>query len=501
MDKRKPIFEWQIVDQHAELQHAPWPPSVDTTANVPPVTGQRHRRAIYGSVIALLLLVGIAVSWLWHKGQAGLDQVEGELHTTIQTELTTATQHHDPSPTTRAASTTAWAWRHQVERENNTLQGAPTSAGLDGTEEIDVEMTNLQGDVAIANFVAPGTVGSAAYRQTRFYRSTSEGWLRIRPVAELWGAPRRLESAHFIFLFRQNDAQVVAEVAPLVDALYTKVQHSLGNAPRPEKLTVEVSVDATTGAFRTPAWPSEPLVVASPALYLAPAAISDADILAQSIALPLVEYMGNQAIQAYSIPLRWRPLLFDLQLWQLWHLQTPVARWRPSLVKWLYFDISTASEQQESVLPESYHELCAMLGLWMPSPVSIGAPLECSAMVLIARSPRHLADYVPPTQLEQLSEPLANGRNEWYATALYPYSSNDSIAVATLMEYAVSTYGDQQLPLFLAALAHNDTWDTLIPAVYGVSASAFEQGWHRYLSKEYGIQEDPLRAGHEPSSP
>lgn len=501
MDKRKPIFEWQIVEQQAELQHAPWPPLVDTTSNVPPLTSHRYRRAIYGGVVAMLLLLAIAGGGLWYKAQAGLDQVEGELRTTVQTELISATQNPAPPTATSTTSRTSVPWQWQLKREDETLHGVLPSEAQDVSQEITVQMTNLQGDLAVAKIVVPGKDGSVAYRQTRFYHYTSAGWLRIQPVAELWGAPRRLESSHFIFLFRQNDAQVVAEVAPQMDALYTKVQHSFGLAPNLEKLVVEVTVESFTGLFLIPKWPSDPLVVPSPALYLAPAEVSDADNLAQSIALPLVEYMGTRVIEDNSIPPRWQRLQLSLQLQQLWNSETPVARWRQNLVKWLYIELPTAPAEQEPVLPEGYSRLCTMLRSWMFSPSIIGIPLTCSNMDATAWTQWHWTAYLRVTHLEQFSMPVEHWGYDYYQATSFPFSSIEAFAVATLMDYALSAYGDQKLPVFLAALAHYDTWDTLIPAVYGVSSSEFEEGWHRYLSEEYGIQEDSVWAGHKSSSP
>jgi hypothetical protein len=78
-------------------------------------------------------------------------------------------------------------------------------------------------------------------------------------------------------------------------------------------------------------------------------------------------------------------------------------------------------------------------------------------------------------------------RDDWERTESYFYRSHRTVAVATLLEYAVVAYGYEQLPVLLASLARHDDWDTLLPAVYGISASEFEQGWHAYLAKEYGV--------------
>jgi hypothetical protein len=60
------------------------------------------------------------------------------------------------------------------------------------------------------------------------------------------------------------------------------------------------------------------------------------------------------------------------------------------------------------------------------------------------------------------------------------------VVLATLIEYAVATYGHERLSTLMAGMGHYDTWDTLIPAVYGVSPTEFEAGRQAYMRKNYG---------------
>ena len=41
----------------------------------------------------------------------------------------------------------------------------------------------------------------------------------------------------------------------------------------------------------------------------------------------------------------------------------------------------------------------------------------------------------------------------------------------------MATYGREHLPGLVAGLGQSDSWDTLIPVVYGVSPAEFEVGW------------------------
>jgi hypothetical protein len=61
------------------------------------------------------------------------------------------------------------------------------------------------------------------------------------------------------------------------------------------------------------------------------------------------------------------------------------------------------------------------------------------------------------------------------------------MARATLVGYAVATYGRERRPPARPGLGQYESWNTLIPAVFGVSASEFEAGWQAYLVAHYGM--------------
>jgi hypothetical protein len=62
-----------------------------------------------------------------------------------------------------------------------------------------------------------------------------------------------------------------------------------------------------------------------------------------------------------------------------------------------------------------------------------------------------------------------------------------TVALATLIEYAVAAYGRDRLPALVAGLGQYESWDTLLPAVFGVSATEFEAGWQAHLAARYGL--------------
>jgi hypothetical protein len=59
------------------------------------------------------------------------------------------------------------------------------------------------------------------------------------------------------------------------------------------------------------------------------------------------------------------------------------------------------------------------------------------------------------------------------------------MSMATLLEYVADTYERERIPVLLAAFGTHHRWDTLVPAVFGLSAEEFEAGWQTYLKEQY----------------
>jgi hypothetical protein len=172
----------------------------------------------------------------------------------------------------------------------------------------------------------------------------------------------------------------------------------------------------------------------------------------------------------------------------VWDLDLPLAVWREDVVTWLSVGLPATRPGQAVVLPERYTALCAAHRLWMVSPVQLHIPLLCvelertdwySSGWRIADFPTHLAQLAVPLRLgEDIDEPDSVQR------VRHP---GKTVALVTLIDYAVATYGRERLPALVAGLGQYQSWDTLLPAVYGVSAAEFEAGWQAYLSAHYGV--------------
>jgi hypothetical protein len=128
--------------------------------------------------------------------------------------------------------------------------------------------------------------------------------------------------------------------------------------------------------------------------------LTDAELLAQAIVLPLLDQVLAQANEQHAVRANWQPLLCGLYLWQVWDLDLPLAAWQKDMVQWLYVDLPTTSPGQPVALPESSPQLCALHCLWVPSPAQVGIPFVCTELdgeswfFSSSRNPRY-----PPTHL------------------------------------------------------------------------------------------------------
>ena len=190
--------------------------------------------------------------------------------------------------------------------------------------------------------------------------------------------------------------------------------------------------------------------------------------------------MGERAIKDHTIPTRWRSFLLGMRLWQLWDSDMPLAHWRHEVVTSLYPD----GLGRQPIVSDTYTELCGMHNLWVLSPMMVGIPFEChiSAHGSWVVNP-WLANLLP-TRLNGLHTPR-KGDEQFYDEAGYYFGPTEIVAIATLLEYAVTTYRHEQMPVLLAGLGQYDDRETLIPAVFGVSAANFEADWRRYLAQNY----------------
>lgn len=486
---RKPTVEveWTIVESDTEWERL--------RQRAAPAVALATHRGRYRNTMALWMTALLCVlvmlgAWGWFSG--GSDRRQARQEPTDPVPMAVDKAIADPTAllTNPIDQHIDAAWQAQFRREDELLQRDLRS------HELEYQILYQQGDQRLVDLILSTTPGRQRYRQTRFYKRTVAGWRRSVPTVELWGAEQSLETPSFVYHFRQHDAQAVMTVLPQVDALYATMYANFGLPimPTAEKLNIAVSVTTPPGTSPTQSGSVGYFSVASPAVYLAPLEISDDQLLAQSLVLPLLEQLLTQAIRYHEVKPAWQPMLNGWRLWQMWDLKLPLAAWQQDVVNWLYVDLSTADVGQAVAPPARYPALCAAHKLWMRMPTQIGVPLLCAEPDL-EESYLSSWNYLhPPTHLVQLAIPvLPNTYGEpTRATDLVTYPGQ-TVVLATLIEYTVVAYGRERLPGLVAGLGQYESWATLIPAVYGVSVNEFETGWQTYLVAHYAVGSTTFR--------
>jgi hypothetical protein len=443
------LVEWQVCESDEEwdaAQRAGPAGLKEPVSHLAARTKFDYRQLALG---AALLVLAAAGGWLWHTANAGLEVIEAEVEAAVTADLWPAT--HTPA---------------------------------------DVTLLDLDRDTAVVEVVQPGAADQPALRQTRVYQRSGADWVRSAPSASIWGTPRRLKTRFFVFEYYDRDTDAVKAAAAKLDALYrTLYAGFFPGAPPSDKRAIQVDPTHAPGDFV--AWASryDPLVVASPAVYLAPDAVTADALLVQSIVLILLEDLMRQVNDQYGVALDEYqsstglplfPLLRGVHLWQLWATGLPLAQWREPMVQWIFSE-GYASQDHPGVDPAFAPALCAMHRLWMVTPLQIQLPLTCRD--------RHseIDSYFPP-----LHGPIPQHYAQTPLTYRYLLAGGlvhpaTVVALAAMMEYAAATYGPERIPALLAATDEHSSWEMLIQAVFGVSAAEFEVGWQNYLAEHYAI--------------
>ncbi len=162
---------------------------------------------------------------------------------------------------------------------------------------------------------------------------------------------------------------------------------------------------------------------------------------------------------------RWDPLLKALTLWQVWQARGALAGERAAVLRQLY-----------GAAPDAKAITGCWVGLLLRLATTVFAICDELAMQT-ARVATGDPPLWPPAELWRLVAP------HWWGveTAVL-----EAVALETVVEYAVATYGVERLPRLVQALSDHASWPTLIPAVYGVSAEEVEVGWQAYIAARYG---------------
>jgi hypothetical protein len=274
----------------------------------------------------------------------------------------------------------------------------------------------------------------APYRQTHFFQETARGWLPVGSPDAFYQPLARLQAGRFMFVYGPRDADAVREAATQIEKVDVEIRTEVGLPATSEALTVKIIADPLPGSepvelTRLSHGPE--LFTPSPALLRLPAHISEGDALLQLVAGLLIERDLDEAQVFSPRTCHWRSLAQGLRLWLLNEHSKLPSQTRYEAERWRQFKIA--------------HGRIPYL-TWV--------------------APDHNACSRDPIVRESAGS-----------------DTNASVAPA-VVAFAMATHGRARLVALLNGMQRYDTWETLIPAVFEVSAEQFEAGWQEYWLRD-----------------
>jgi hypothetical protein len=428
MDAKRFAFEWRVLEGDEQND---WPPRPTVGERAPDVPAQltikpnvRRRRGVECALAAIVLACALAGFWLARRSDQVMTRVEMEIRSAAAAEDWTR-QNRPRALPARVDAQVDPAWQ-QAWLDDAGLQ--PVHAAGDVT----VRRIEVQGDMALVEMVVAQPVGSwlpVPYRQTRAYRETEQGWLRTAPSSALWGDAMTQATEHFVFVYRGRDAAAVQVAASRIEAQDARLRHELGLAPRPDGATTTILVTPALPPVHDPAQIARlqsgaTVQVPSPALLVLPVALDPGEALARLVGGVLARRALDEALA----------------------LAPPAATWQPEVVDglalWLQWEQSDLPGQER-------------------------ACLEAEAQASLARGwrPRLAA-----IRHDVPSQP-------WSCTTASRVQPPPAMLAEMLIAYGMYAYGHDRLPALVEGLRRTQGWEELIPAVFGVTAEEFEEGW------------------------
>jgi len=474
-----PDFGWQILLDENEWDRDTLSqiPNTDNPAPLPQKTRLRSGWTIAGIALCLALAGGLH---LWQQAHIGLSVVEKSLSHTVTLENQAKGTGDDLLAAALLDPQAEADWRALVQM----------NLGQAGEQAVITDFV-LHGKQAIARVRVTHPESGRVYRESRFYRETTGGWLRTQPDASLWGNPTTMESEYFVFHFRQLDKAAVAVAAPLLDAAYLHIHTALALPLRAihdaeSKIPIHIATVVEATAYH---WydRGKPLWVDSPWLLRLPDDMTDGNALAEMVASSLRRSAVNELLSPLSdMDEPTAGLLGGLRLWLTWE-KTTLAQNHNKIgnVGWLY-ENTPHSPQRTSV---SFPETCELFDTGQIVSPAGPAFFYCSVEPAFPFSSYSR----PPISLAQL--PISQPQYGSYVDGSAGLAGQpgvdtqgQAIAFATILKYAAYTYGPASVPALLQAAREGKNWATATPQIFGLSAKEFEAGWWEWLAEKYGME-------------
>lgn len=237
----------------------------------------------------------------------------------------------------------------------------------------------------------------------------------------------QMETAHLHFEMSPRASASVQAVAQRIDATYQQFHHDFGVPLPPPTDKLQLIVDPALNQSADSAV-GKTLIVPLPQAAAKQYALTMTDALTNTLLGKLALHVLDRALQNRKIQPQWQVMILALKT----HLQFEYGY--------------NQNWQADSTLLANGHQA-------QNRPLSL-VLAEQSATADLTDPGLH----VSPTALAT-AEPL--------------------------VEFILATYGYAEVPALLDAFATHESWETLIPSVFGISAGEFQKNWHAYLRQTY----------------
>ncbi|MBV7327775.1 hypothetical protein KFU94_05850 [Chloroflexi bacterium TSY] len=483
MFNEKAGLDWQIVLDDADWDRLKLTEELKGAVPTAPVTARSRRGSLV--YVTLFLVVAVSVTYQsWQRTTAEAAATRAELTEIIglaaETEQVTRNNATGsliihPVSTSRAVpdhSEEEWLYPLLKEHPSHLVATA--------------EAIDIQHDFAIARVVYSRKDDEGIkplYRQSQFYRYDESKWIVAKPDADDWGESRFMMTPHMRFHFRQGDTNIVQAVAPQIDRFYADLRRTFGLQPGGTNITVEVMAKKMSSArieFTRSQWYVR---VSSPAFLTVPMVFTDVDTLSLNITSALVEQLIREAELKTSVGWEWRHMIDALKRYYVVRQSVPLTSLHAEATAWLYRNRESDIPLHQHEFPDSLDVSCQQYKEAMLFVLVGAVPLQLCpdaermrSSLLIPQLPQRLRDLAAPNV--DWSEP-SNRMVYWVQLK----------ALETIIDYVVTHYGREQLRPLFRGFGYDNSWEMLIPVVFGISADEFEFGWQQHLFDQYGLPE------------
>lgn len=239
--------------------------------------------------------------------------------------------------------------------------------------------------------------------------------------------PYRFETQYLRFEASARTAEMVKSVVLLSDAKYQQLHRDWGLALPAPIQKLKILVDLAVG-LNYPFTDEETLVVPLPKIAAERYGITEVEALVNEIVVRLTKHTFDKALKGRAIKPQWRAMTYALQ-----------------------FYLQRVHGHRQG---------------WQREPVYLAL--------------RHAAQTRSIDLARQMTNDLEAQHEEWLLHTPIAGEVADP-----LIEFLLETYGYTKVPLLLDAFEDHPSWETLAPAVFGISAGELEADWHAYLKRVY----------------